>query len=97
MAVKLLNDGCLNWVLEHMGVPYAPCPLLGTDAFVVATKTRKINTSRKMATKKVKVALAKMAPAKEISVVKVIRSKSRPRPRGTSEIELTLLKPIGVS
>jgi hypothetical protein len=75
MAAKLPNDGRLNWVLEQMGVPYAPRPLLGTDVFAVATKTRKVNTSRKTATKKVKVALAKMAPAKEISVVKVIRSK----------------------
>jgi hypothetical protein len=36
-------------------------------------------------------------PTKKIIVVKVIRLKPGPRLRGTSEIELALVKPIGVS
>jgi hypothetical protein len=30
---KLLNGDCLNWVFEQIGVPYAPRPLPGTEAF----------------------------------------------------------------
>jgi hypothetical protein len=100
--VKLSNGSCLNRVFEHMGVPYAPHPLLGTDAFTVATKKQKVNVSRKTVMKKgevspVKVTLVKVAPTKKISVMKVIRPKQKLRPRGTSKIELALAKPDGVS
>jgi hypothetical protein len=47
--------------------------------------------------KKAKVAPVKAAPTRKISVVKVIRSKPKPGPRGTSEIRLALVNPIGVS
>jgi hypothetical protein len=53
--------------------------------------------SRKTAAKKVKVAQVKAAPAKKINVVKVIWPKPKSGPRGMSEIELALAKPIGVS
>jgi hypothetical protein len=43
-----------------------------------------------MAAKKMKV-----ASAKKMGVIKIVRSKLRPGPRGTSEIELALAKPIG--
>jgi hypothetical protein len=32
MTMKLLNGGCLNRVLEQMGVAYALCPLPGSEA-----------------------------------------------------------------
>jgi hypothetical protein len=38
MIAKLPNGGCLNRVFEQMGVPYAPHPLTGTEAFTTATK-----------------------------------------------------------
>jgi hypothetical protein len=58
--------------------------------------------SKKTVAKKVKVPTAKVAPVKaappkKISVVKVNWPKAKPRARGTSEIELILTKPIGVS
>jgi hypothetical protein len=40
VMAKLLNGGRLNRVFEHMGVPYAPCPLPGTEAFQVATRSQ---------------------------------------------------------
>jgi hypothetical protein len=46
MTAILLNSGHLNQVFEQMGVPYAPCPLLGTEAFQAATKKRKAEVSK---------------------------------------------------
>jgi hypothetical protein len=63
-----------------------------TDAVTAATKKWKVDASGKMVTKKEKV-----APVKKVSVLKIVLPKLRPGPRGTSEIELTLMKPIGVS
>jgi hypothetical protein len=102
MMAKLLNGGHLNQIFEQMGVPYAPCPLSGTDAFAVAKKKRKVDTSKKTVAKKVKLALEKVAPVKaaptkKISIVRVIRPKAKPMPRGTSKVELVLAKLIGVS
>jgi hypothetical protein len=47
--------------------------------------------------KKAKVAPVKAASTTKISVVKVIRSKPKPGPRGTTKIRLALANPIGVS
>jgi hypothetical protein len=33
IMAKLPNGDCLNWVFEQIGVPYAPRPLPGTEAF----------------------------------------------------------------
>jgi hypothetical protein len=44
-----------------------------------------------------KVDPVKAAPPKNISVIKVIRPKAKPRPKGMSEIEMIQVKPIGVS
>jgi hypothetical protein len=87
---------------SRWGVPYAPRPLLGTEAFMTATKKQKVDVSKKTVAKKVKVPTAKVAPVKaappkKISVIKVNSLKAKPRVRGTSEIELILTKPIGVS
>jgi hypothetical protein len=66
------------------------------------TKKRKAEMSKKVAMKKEKVVqskatLAKMVLPKKINILKEVRPKARPRPNGTSEIELTLTKPIRVS
>jgi hypothetical protein len=39
----------------------------------------------------------KSGPAKRISILKIARPKANPGPQGTSEIELALAKPVGVS
>jgi hypothetical protein len=39
----------------------------------------------------------KSGPAKKIRVLKIARSKAKPGSRGTSEIEMALMKPVGVS
>jgi hypothetical protein len=41
--------------------------------------------------------LPKSGPAKKISILEIARLKAKPRPRGTSETELALAKPVGVS
>jgi hypothetical protein len=46
ITAKLLNGGDLNLVFEQMGVPYAPCPLTGTETFEAVTKKRKANVSK---------------------------------------------------
>jgi hypothetical protein len=99
---KLLNGSCLNHVFEQMGLPYASRPLPGTEASQAVTKKRKFEMSKKLATKKTKAipsraTLAKMVPLKKISILKVIRPKAKPGPKGKSEIELALVKPVGVS
>jgi hypothetical protein len=64
------------------------------------TQKRKADMSKKTATKKPKVAqtgkytLVKMVVKRSI---KVIHPKAKPEPKGTSEIEFILEKPIGVS
>jgi hypothetical protein len=37
-TTNILNDGYLNRVLEQMRVPYAPCPLPGSEASQAAIK-----------------------------------------------------------
>jgi hypothetical protein len=39
----------------------------------------------------------KARPARKVGVLKIARPKAKPRPRGMSEIELALAKPVGVS
>jgi hypothetical protein len=39
----------------------------------------------------------KAGPAKKVGIHKIARPKAKPGPRGTSEIELALAKPVGVS
>jgi hypothetical protein len=101
-TAKLPNRGRLNLVFEHMGVPYALCPLLGTEAFLAVTKKWKGEMSKKPATKKAKgvqskATPAKMVPPKKKSILKVIQPKAKLGPKGTSEIELAQAKPIEVS
>jgi hypothetical protein len=66
------------------------------------TKKRKAEMSKKVAMKKEKAVqskatLAKMVLPKKINSLKEVRLKARPRPNGTSEIELALTKSIRVS
>jgi hypothetical protein len=41
--------------------------------------------------------LSKLGPARKIGIVKIPRPKAMPRPQGTSEIELALVRLVGVS
>jgi hypothetical protein len=50
-----------------MGVPYAPQPVPGTDAFTTDMKNWKVDASEKMAAKKVK-----MASTKKMSMLKIV-------------------------
>jgi hypothetical protein len=107
--VNILSGGCLNRVIEQMGVPYATRPLPGSKASQVAIKKWKAEVSKKPSAKRVKAgpsraAPSKMAPpppksglTKKISILKIAQPKAKPGPRGTSEIELALARPIGVS
>jgi hypothetical protein len=45
----------------------------------------------------VKAVPTKTAPPKKVSTIKIIQPKPKPGPRGTSEIELVLAKPVRVS
>jgi hypothetical protein len=64
VLAMLPNGGHLNQVFEEMGVPYAPRPLSGTEAFTAVTKKQKGDVLKKTVVKKMKVAKAKVAPVK---------------------------------
>jgi hypothetical protein len=69
------NGGRLNWVLEQMGVSYAPHPLPGSKASQAAIKKRKAELSKKLVTKKAKAGLGRATPSKsrpnkKISILK---------------------------
>jgi hypothetical protein len=61
-----------------------------------AAKRAKTGTSRAAPSKTVS-PLSKVRPSKKIGVVKVIRPRVKIGPQGMSEIELVLVKPVGVS
>jgi hypothetical protein len=63
---------------------------------IPATKKVKAGPNRVPPSKTVP-PLPKMGPAKKVDILKITRLKAKPRPRGTSEIELDLAMPIGVS
>jgi hypothetical protein len=48
------NDGCLNRVLEQMGVSYAPRPLPGSEASQAAIMKWKVVVSKKLVVKRVR-------------------------------------------
>jgi hypothetical protein len=62
----------------------------------LATKRVKTSPSRAPSSKTAPPS-PKMGPAKKIGILKISRSKAKPRPQGTSEIELALVKSVGVS
>jgi hypothetical protein len=72
--VKLSNGGCLNRVFEHMGIAYALHLEPVTEAFVAATRKRRVDDFGKTIVKK-----AKVAPTKKVGVVKIIQLKPKPR------------------
>jgi hypothetical protein len=92
-----------------MGVSYAPCPIPGSDAPPqAAIRKQKSEVSKKPAAKRMKAGPSrampstmtpppsKPGPTKKISIIKIARSKAKPGPQGTLEIELALTKPIRV-
>jgi hypothetical protein len=107
-VANILNGGRLNHVLEQMRVTYFPRPQPGSAASQVASKKRKAEVSKKLVAKKAKAGLGraptskmvppppKVGPAKKVGILKFARLKAKPGPRGTSEIELALVKPIGM-
>jgi hypothetical protein len=88
-------------------VSYAPRHLPGSEASQAAIRKQKAEVSKKPATKKAKAGPSKTQlsrsatpppkPGPAMKVVKMARPYAKPGLRGTSEIELTLVKPIGVS
>jgi hypothetical protein len=109
MVANISNGDRLNHVLEQMGVLYFPCPQPSSAASQVTNKKPKAKVAKKPATKKAKVGSSrapssKMVPpppkaelAKKAGVLKIARLKARPGLRGMSEIELALMKHVGVS
>jgi hypothetical protein len=99
----------LNRVLEQMRVSYAPRPLLGSKVSQAAIKKWKAEVLMNPTAKKAKAGPNRATPSKtvppppkigptnKIGVLKITRPKAKPGPRGTSEIELTLVKHVGVS
>jgi hypothetical protein len=98
VAANIPNGGRLNRVLEHMGIPYAPHPVPGSDASRVATKKRKAEVSKKHIMKRVKVGLSWVMPSqmtvppskpglsRKVIIVKTTRPKTKPGRQGTYEI-----------
>jgi hypothetical protein len=109
MVENILNGGRLNHILEQMWVSYFPQPQPGSAASQLANKKRKVEVANKPPAKRVKAGSGqapssrmvppppKAGPAKKVGVLKIARPKVKPGTRGTSEIELALVKPIGVS
>jgi hypothetical protein len=64
---KLPNGGCLNHVLEQMGVAYAPHPLPGSNVSQVARDKRKAEVTKKQATKMVKTGTSRATPSKTVT------------------------------
>jgi hypothetical protein len=92
-----------------MGLAYAPRLLPSGEASQTVREKRNAEVSKKPAAKEVKTSLvgattsqvvpppSKTGPPRKISVVKVVHPRAKPGPQGTSEIELALAKPVGVS
>jgi hypothetical protein len=109
MVANIPNGSRLKWVFEQMGVSYAPCPVLGSDASQEAVRKWKAEVLKKPIMKKVKVGLGRATPSKmtpplsqpgpskRARIIKMAQPKTKPERQGTSEIELSLAKPVGVS
>jgi hypothetical protein len=99
---KLPNGGHLNRVFEQMLLAYTLWRLPKTEAFQAAREKRKAEVSKKPIAKKAKTFVSratssKAVPSRKIGVVKMVWPRVKLRPQGTSEIELALVKPVGVS
>jgi hypothetical protein len=75
---SLPNGGRLNWVFELVGVPYGPRPLPGTDAFIEASKKRKMDAAGKMHVKRVKALGKRKADSVDIVVSRAKSGSKRP-------------------
>jgi hypothetical protein len=92
-----------------MGVSYAPHPFLALKPHRQLSRNGKLGVLKKPDMKKAKVRLGqatssktmpappKSGRAKKVSVLKITRPKAKLGPRGMSEIELALAKPVGIS
>jgi hypothetical protein len=92
-----------------MGCQTLHAPFLAPKPHSQLLRKRKTEVSKRPVTKKVKAGLSrampskevppppKSGPAKKIGILKITRPKPKPGLHGTSEIELPLAKPIGVS
>jgi hypothetical protein len=99
----------LNHVFEKMGLAYAPRPLPSSEASRAVREKQKAKVSKKSAAKKAKTGPVQatpskavpppsmMGPLRKVNVVKVVRLRAKPGPQSTSEIELALVKSVGVS
>jgi hypothetical protein len=108
-TVKLPNGGRLNCVFEQTELTYVPGPLPDSEANQAAKEKRKVEVSKNPAAKRAKNSPiratpskappppSKTGPPKKISIVKIVQPRAKPEPQGTSEIELALTKPVGVS
>jgi hypothetical protein len=108
-VANIPNGGRLNHVFEQMGVSYFPHPEPGFVASQSANRKQKAEVVKKPAAKKVKAGtgqaslsrvvphLPRVGPTKKVGVLKISQSKARPGPRGTTTIELALVKPVEVS
>jgi hypothetical protein len=99
---KLPNGGHLNHIFEQMLLAYTLWQLPETEAFQAAREKRKAEVSKKPIAKKAKTFVSqetssKAVPSRKIGVVKMVRPRVKLRLQGTSEIELALVKPVGVS
>jgi hypothetical protein len=107
-VTNIPNGSHLNRVLEQMGVPYFPRPEPGSTTSQSTNKKRKAEVAKNPAAKKAKAdtgrapssrvvpPLPRVGPTKKGGVLKISHPKARPGPRGTSAIELALVKPVGV-
>jgi hypothetical protein len=108
-TANIPKGGLLNRVLEHIGVSYASRSVPISDASQTAVRKRNAEVSRKPIMKWMKASSgrampskmapppSKRGPSRKISIVKMAQPKAKPGPQSTSEIELALAKPIGVS
>jgi hypothetical protein len=92
-----------------MGCRMLPAPFLAPKPHSQLLRKRKIEVSKRPVTKKVKAGLSRAMPSKEVSpppksgpakkigILKITHPKPKPGLHGMSEIELPLVKPIGVS
>jgi hypothetical protein len=93
LGVANIPNSCrLNWLLELMGVSYAPRPLPGSKASQVANKKRKAEVSKKSASKRLKASPSRALPSKavlpppkeesskKVGVLKISRPKAKPSP-----------------
>jgi hypothetical protein len=69
------NQGRVNWVFEHTGVPYGPCLAPGSETSEEAAKKRKQDAGAESQSKHVRV-LGRQTSCVKVATVKAAQSKS---------------------